>query len=71
MENLYEKFEKFLSRNPNLNADYKDILSDSDLSIENMVDELENFLQNCEVHHGFEMPGDLREFARFILSHSF
>jgi len=71
MEKLYEKFEKFLSQNPNLDADYKDILSDSDLTIENMVDELENFLQHCEVHYQFEMPGDLREFARFILSHSF
>jgi len=71
MEQLYEKFEKFLSQNPNIDTDYKDILSDSGLSLENMVDELENLLQNCEVHYGFEMPGDLREFARYILSHSF
>ena len=49
--------------------DLKDIISDTDLSKENQIDEIVVLLEHLESHHGLDVPtadSDLKDFARYI-----
>jgi hypothetical protein len=68
---LYE-FKSFILSHPKAEADLNDILTDTDLSEENQIDELMVMMENYESHEGLKIPvadSDLKQFARFIRNH--
>lgn len=67
--NYFYEFKQFILSSPKYERDLDDILSDTDLSEENQIDELVVLLENLESHHGLSVPKadyDLKQLARFI-----
>jgi len=67
--NFFGEFKRFILSNPKYERDLNDILSDTDLTEKNQIDEVVVLLEDLESHHGLQVPkadSDLKEFAIFI-----
>jgi hypothetical protein len=65
----FKDFQKFIHSDPKAENDLNDILTDSDLSEENQLEELIVLLEELESHKGLEIPKidlDVKELAKFI-----
>jgi len=62
-------FKRILLSHLDAEMDLKDIISDTDLSKENQIEEIVVLLEHLESHHGLDVPtadSDLKDFARYI-----
>jgi hypothetical protein len=65
----FRDFQKFIHSDPRSENDLNDILTDTDLSEENQLEELIVLLERLESHQGLEIPKvdfDVKELAKFI-----